>query len=128
MAFQILIVDDSDTMRQFILRVINLSGLDIGQCLEASNGSEALEVLRASWVDIVLTDVNMPVMNGEEFLACMAADEILRTIPVLVVSTDGTHHRVERMMSLGAKGYVTKPFTPEMLRMKMEQLLGAGHD
>jgi two-component system chemotaxis response regulator CheY len=128
MAFQLLIVDDSDTMREFIIRVINLSGLDIGRCLQASNGSEALDILRTSWVDVVLTDVNMPVMNGEEFLASVAADEMLRTIPVLVVSTDGTQHRVERMMSLGAKGYVTKPFTPEMLRVRIEQLLGVGHD
>jgi two-component system, chemotaxis family, chemotaxis protein CheY len=124
MAFQILIVDDSETMREFVVRVISLSGLDIGQCHHASNGQEALDVLRSNWVDIVLTDINMPVMNGEEFLARMAADELLRTIPVLVVSTDGTRHRVERMMSLGAKGYITKPFTPEMLRSAMERLLG----
>ncbi len=128
MAFQLLIVDDSETMREFIGRVISLSGFDIGQCHHASNGREALETLRSTWIDIVLTDVNMPVMNGEEFLVCMAADEVLRTIPVLVVSTDGTHHRVERMMSLGAKGYVTKPFTPEMLRNTIEKLLGVGHD
>jgi two-component system chemotaxis response regulator CheY len=128
MAFQLLIVDDSETMREFIVRVINLSGLDIGGCSHASNGREALEVLRSSWIDIVLTDVNMPVMNGEEFLACMAADELLRSIPVVVVSTDGTHHRVDRMMSLGAKGYITKPFTPEMLRNTIENLLGVAHD
>lgn len=128
MAFQILIVDDSETMREFIARVIALSGLEAGHCHQASNGQEALELLRSVWVDIVLTDVNMPVMNGEEFLARMAEDELLRTIPVLVVSTDGTHHRMARMMALGAKGYVTKPFTPEMLRQAMEKLLGVGND
>ena len=106
MAFEILIVDDSETMREFIIRVIHLSGFDVGQCLQSSNGQEALEVLRSNWVDIVLTDVNMPVMNGEELLECIAADEMLRTIPVLVVSTDATSHRVDRMVSLGAKGYV----------------------
>jgi two-component system chemotaxis response regulator CheY len=124
MAFEILIVDDSETMREFIIRVIHLSGFDVGQCLQSSNGQEALEVLRSNWVDIVLTDVNMPVMNGEELLECIAADEMLRTIPVLVVSTDATSHRVDRMVSLGAKGYVAKPFSPETLRHKMEQLLG----
>jgi two-component system, chemotaxis family, chemotaxis protein CheY len=128
MAFQILIVDDSETMREFIVRVIQLSGFHVGGCHHAGNGQEALEVLRSKWVDIILTDVNMPVMNGEEFLARMAADEQLHAIPVLVVSTDGTRHRVEQMMSLGAKGYITKPFTPEMLRAAMEQLLGAAHD
>lgn len=124
MAFQILIVDDSETMREFIIRVINLSGFDIGRCLQASDGREALEVLRSSWVDMVLTDVNMPIMNGEELLECIEADQMLRTIPVLVVSTDATSHRVDRMMALGAKGYVAKPFAPETLRHTMEQLLG----
>ncbi len=124
MAFQILIVDDSPSMREFIARVIALSGFDAGRCLQASNGQEALAVLRANWVDLVLTDVNMPVMNGEEFVSCMNADSLLCTVPVLVVSTDGTSHRVDRMLSLGAKGYVTKPFSPELLRSRMEELLG----
>lgn len=124
MAFQLLIVDDSAAMREFIARVIAVSGFDVGACLHASNGQEALDVLRSNWIDIVLTDVNMPVMNGEQFLASVEADALLRTIPILVVSTDGTRNRVDRMMSLGAKGYVTKPFSPEMLRSRMEELLG----
>jgi len=86
------------------------------------------ELLRGNWIDIVLTDINMPVMNGEEFVRCMEADEMLRSIPVLVVSTDGSEHRVQQMMSLGAKGYVKKPFSPELLRKNMEQLLGVSSD
>ena len=128
MAFCLMIVDDSAAMREFIVRVIELSGLDVGTCVQASNGQEAMDLLRAHWIDIVLTDVNMPVMNGEQFVSRMAADKMLRTIPVLVISTDGSEHRVRRMMSLGAKGYVKKPFSPEMLRKSMEELLGAGHD
>jgi two-component system chemotaxis response regulator CheY len=128
MAFQLLIVDDSAAMREFIVRVIGMSGLDVGTCMQASNGQEALNLLRKNWIDIVLTDVNMPVMNGEQFLSCMGEDEILRTIPVLVISTDGSEHRVDRMMSLGAKGYVKKPFSPELLRASMEELLGVSND
>jgi two-component system chemotaxis response regulator CheY len=128
MAFHLMIVDDSAAMRAFIVRVIWLSGLDVGMCMQASNGQEALDLLRANWIDIVLTDVNMPVMNGEEFVRCMEEDEMLRTIPVLVVSTDGSEHRVQRMMSLGAKGYVKKPFSPELLRKSMEQVLGVSND
>jgi two-component system chemotaxis response regulator CheY len=70
----------------------------------------------------------MPVMNGEEFVPRMEQDEMLRTIPVLVVSTDGSEHRVQRMMALGARGYVKKPFTPELLRANIEQLMGVTHD
>ena len=128
MAFHLMIVDDSPAMRAFIVRVIWLSGLEVGLCLQASNGREALELLRENWIDIVLTDINMPVMNGEEFVRCLEQDEMLRTIPVLVISTDGSEHRVRQMMSLGAKGYVKKPFSPELLRSSMEQLLGVSHD
>lgn len=128
MAFHLMIVDDSPAMRAFIVRVIWLSGLDVGLCLQASNGQEALDLLRENWIDIVLTDVNMPVMNGEEFVGRLEQDEVLRTIPVLVVSTDGSEHRVQRMMSLGAKGYVKKPFSPELLRQNMERLLGVSRD
>jgi two-component system chemotaxis response regulator CheY len=124
MAFDVLIVDDSPAMRAFIERVIDISGLDVGKRIEASNGQEALDLLRKNWIDIILTDVNMPVMNGEEFVARLGEDEVLRTIPVLVVSTDGSEHRVQRMMSLGASAYVKKPFSPEQLRKTMEQLLG----
>jgi len=128
MSFHLMIVDDSAAMRAFIVRVIELSGLDVAECMQASNGQEALDLLRSNWVDIVLTDVNMPVMNGEQFVINMEADEILRTIPILVVSTDGSENRVQRMMSLGAKGYMKKPFSPEMLRKSMEQLLGVSDD
>ncbi len=128
MALHLLVVDDSPVMREFILRVIRLSGLEVSSCFEAPNGSEAIEIMRDNRIDVVLTDMNMPVMDGEQLLVSMGQDELLRTIPVLVVSTDGSDHRVRRMMSLGAKGYVTKPFSPEVLRMNMEQLLGTAHD
>ena len=128
MAFQLMIVDDSAAMRAFIVRVIWLSGLEVGQCVQASNGREALELMRENWIDIVLTDINMPVMNGEELVRCMEQDEMLRNIPVLVISTDGSAHRVQQMMALGAKGFVKKPFSPELLRSNMEELLGVGHD
>jgi two-component system chemotaxis response regulator CheY len=128
MAFQLMIVDDSAAMREFIARVILLSGLDVGMCIQASNGQEALDLLHGNWIDIILTDINMPVMNGEQFVSCVKADEMLRSIPILVVSTDGSEHRVQRMMSLGAKGYVQKPFSPEVLRERMEQLLGVSNE
>ncbi len=121
-----MVVDDSPAIREFIVRVIELSGLDVGSCMQAANGQEALDLLRANWIDIVLTDINMPVMNGEKFVSSMHEDEMLRTVPVLVISADGSDRRIERMMSLGAKGYVKKPFSPETLRRSMEPLLGGG--
>lgn len=123
MAYRVLIVDDSAAMRSFIRRVMEISGFECDVCLEAANGKEALEVLRREWVDLVLTDINMPTMNGEEFVRQLEQDEALRSIPVLVVSTDGTSQRIQQMMTLGARGYLAKPFTPEGLREELERLL-----
>jgi two-component system chemotaxis response regulator CheY len=123
-AFNVLIIDDSPAMRKFIRRVLALSGVEIGECLDAGDGQEALNVLQANWVDIVLTDINMPNMNGEQFMEKMAGDPLLSSIPVLVVSTDRSDARMKRMLGLGAKDYLTKPFLPEQLGGVLGKLLG----
>jgi len=124
MAFSILVVDDSPAMQALIRRVLDLSGFDVAACWMAGNGEEALELLRQNWVDVILTDVNMPGMNGEEFLRRLRADEVLQSIPVVVVSTDATQTRLHRMLELGAASYVVKPFHPEVLRTELERVLG----
>jgi two-component system, chemotaxis family, chemotaxis protein CheY len=124
MAFNVLIVDDSPAMRAFVRRVLELSGIALGICLDAANGQEALELLRSHWVDVILSDINMPTMDGAQLIKILEADESLRAIPVIVVSTDSTEQRIQTMLSLGAKGYVTKPFLPETLREQIEKVLG----
>lgn len=124
MAFNVLIVDDSPVMRAFVKRVLTLSGFEVGTCVEASDGQEALNVLQQQWVDVILTDINMPNMDGEEFVRRLDEDDELRRIPVIVVSTDRTEIRVHQMLGLGARGYVSKPFMPETLRDELEQVLG----
>jgi two-component system, chemotaxis family, chemotaxis protein CheY len=84
MAYCVLIVDDSPAMRAFVRRVMDLSGFELSACLEAANGQEALAVLRGHWVDAILTDINMPQMDGEELLRRLSEDEVLRSIPVTV--------------------------------------------
>jgi two-component system chemotaxis response regulator CheY len=128
LAYRILIVDDSPAMRAFIRRVVDLSGFDASLCLEASNGQEALEILDKEWVDAILTDINMPVMDGESLLRNLAANPLLSSIPAIVISTDATEARIGRLLSLGARGYVTKPFAPEDLREELERTLGGGHE
>ena len=127
MDLNVMIVDDSPAMRVFIRRVLSLSGLAIGSLFEASNGEEALAQLNNNWVDVVLTDINMPAMDGEELLRRMSGHELFSSIPVLVISTDRTECRIRKMLSLGAKGYVTKPFTPEELRCQIENSLGVAN-
>jgi two-component system chemotaxis response regulator CheY len=124
MKLRILIVDDSPAMRTFIRRVLDASGLEVEQCLGASDGAEALQLLEQNRVDVVLTDINMPRMGGEELLERLAKHEMLRSIPVVVVSTDRTESRIQRTLELGAKGYVTKPFAPEILREELERTVG----
>ena len=110
MAINVLIVDDSPAMRKFVSRVLDLSGLSIGARFEAQDGNHALEVLRREWVDVVLTDINMPGMNGEQLVERLAQDQTWQSVPVIVVSTDGTDARIHRLRSLGAKGYIRNHF------------------
>ena len=124
MPLNVLIVDDSPAMRRFVERVLSLSGLPLAECRCANDGAQALALLREAPSDIVLTDINMPGMDGEEFVRQVSADPELNDIPVIVVSTDQTNQRKERMFGLGARGYVSKPFYPEVLRQEIERVLG----
>jgi two-component system, chemotaxis family, chemotaxis protein CheY len=87
-----------------------------------------LEVLKNEQVDAILSDINMPGMDGEELLRRLEADESLRRIPVIIISTDGTRARVDRMLEMGARGYVMKPFRPEVLKAELQRSLGAARE
>lgn len=122
-----LIVDDSPAMRAFIKRVLDMCGMELEPVFEAANGREALEILRSFPIDLALCDINMPEMSGEELLTVMAHEGLgLRTC-VVIVSSDATDTRVERMLHLGAKGYLKKPFPPEALRETLDRALGVSH-
>jgi two-component system, chemotaxis family, chemotaxis protein CheY len=128
MSFTVMIVDDSPAMRSFVLRILDMSGLEINGCIEAGDGQEALDLLREHRPDVILSDINMPRMDGQQFVRSLVSDADLRSIPVVVVSTDRTESRVQQMIELGAKGYVTKPFLPETLREELERVLETVHE
>ena len=127
MSFRILIVDDSPTMRSMIRRVVWLSGLEVETIFEAGDGIEALEVVSREWVDVILTDINMPRMNGEELIRRLAEAGITESVPVIVISTDATTLRRENVATLGAKGYIVKPFLPEALKDEIERVMGVAN-
>jgi two-component system chemotaxis response regulator CheY len=102
-----------------------MTGLPFEEFIEASNGIEALAAWRATRPDLILTDINMPGMNGEEFLVALRREAA--AVPVLVISTDSTRGRQERMRELGARGYLAKPFSPEALRDELERILEVEH-
>ncbi|MDP2862170.1 MAG: response regulator [Desulfobacterales bacterium] len=124
MAFNVLIVDDSSSMRAVIKRIIKVSGFNVGEYFEAGDGREALELLSNKWVDIVLSDINMPNMNGLELIAEMKKNELLSSIPVVMVTTEGSEKIVEESIRLGASKYIKKPFFPEDIKNMLRSLMG----
>lgn len=124
MAYNILIVDDSLTTRRVIAKTLELAGVPVGDLYQAANGREALEVLRDHWVDVVFSDLNMPEMGGLELIERMAADSTLSTVPVVVISTEGSSERVEELKRKGIRAYIRKPFHPEQVRDVVREVLG----
>ncbi len=124
MPINVLIVDDSATMRQMIQKTLDMSGLDIADVYEAANGIEAFAQLAQHDVGVILLDINMPVMNGLQFLSRLRDDERLRGIPVVIASTEGSEPRIRQLMASGARAYVRKPFHPEHLRDALLPILG----
>jgi len=121
----ILIVDDSATMRTMIRRVIDLTELPIGTLYEATNGLEALHILETCMVDAVFTDINMPVMSGYELLTEIARRESWNDILRIVISTDGSQLRQEEVRELNVSLYIRKPFRPEVVRNVLSRIASA---
>lgn len=123
MGYNVLIVDDSQTMRKVIRKTVSISGFDLGNCWEAGNGREALDILGSCWVDLILADLNMPVMNGLEMLRELKKTDLHRHIPVILVTTEGSEKRLEEAYALGIRGYIQKPFYPETIRDVLTQIM-----
>jgi len=124
-AINLLIVDDSATMRMMIRRVINLTDVAVGTIFEAANGREAIAVLEAQQVHAVFTDINMPVMSGYELLHLMSRTDKWRNILRIVISTDGSTLRKEEVRELNVNLYIQKPFRPEIVRNVLARLTNA---
>ncbi|MDH5589761.1 MAG: response regulator [Gemmatimonadota bacterium] len=127
MAFNVLVVDDSAVMRAMIVRTLQMTGVPLGEIHQAGNGQEALEVLKDQWVDLALVDINMPVMNGEELIERVRENPLIRDLSVIVVSTESSETRIERILNQGAE-FVHKPFTAESLRETILQVTGVSDD
>ena len=125
MSVNVLVVDDSGVMRSMIAKTIRLSGLQLGEIHQASNGQEGLDKMNQHWIDLVIADINMPVMNGEEMIDHIRENPEHENIPIVVISTEGSKTRVERLKKKGAR-FIHKPFTPEKIRDTVKDLLGDG--
>lgn len=119
----VLIVDDSSVMRKIIERSLRQAGLDLEKVIEADNGADALNLVSANAVDLIFSDVNMPEMDGLEFLRQVRGIEKAKSIPILMITTEGSEQKVVEAITLGAKGYIRKPFSAEQMRAQVTQLL-----
>jgi two-component system chemotaxis response regulator CheY len=124
MAYNVLIVDDSATMRALIRKILTISGFDIGGCFEGANGREALKVLEKNWVDIILSDLHMPEMDGVAFLKVLRTHNLWRSIPVVLITTESRQGVLNPILKQWVQGYIKKPFQPETIRNQLVTILG----
>jgi two-component system chemotaxis response regulator CheY len=119
-----LIVDDSSVMRKIVARSLRQAGIELTQLWEAGNGAEALGVLQENQVDLILCDINMPVMDGLEFIKQLSTIKNAKGVPVIMITTEGSESHVVQALSSGARGYLRKPFTAEQVREHVVPFLG----
>jgi len=120
---RILIVDDSSVMRKIVERALRQAGLDPMTVMEAGSGTEGLEVLRGNEVQLILSDINMPSMDGLEFLRQVRAQKLATGVPVVMITTESSEEHVKQAILLGAQGYIRKPFTAEQVKERVLPLL-----
>lgn len=128
MAFNILVADDSETMRAVVKKTVEMSGVPIGEFHEAANGKEALAILENNWIDVILSDINMPEMGGMELLRTVSASEDYKRIPLIFITTESSEARMEEAKSLGVAGYIKKPFVPETIKAILYEVLAKAYE
>lgn len=125
-----LIIDDSAVMRKVIERALHQAGLEVSEVLQAANGEEALQTLRSESghpnpLALILSDINMPVMDGLQFLEQRRKENLAQGVPVVMITTEGSEPFVLRAIAAGAQGYICKPFTAEQVKARVLPLLRA---
>ena len=120
-----LIVDDSSVMCKIVERALRQAGLDPLVVFEAGSGVDALELLKTQNVDLILSDINMPSMDGLEFLRQLRAQNLSPGVPVVMITTESSEEHVRQAILAGAQGYIRKPFTAEQVKERVLPLLNA---
>ncbi len=114
-SLNVLVVDDSSVARAMIIKTLRMAEIPLSEVREAANGQEALAAIEEHWIDLVLADINMPVMSGDEMIDRIRDNPGWSDLAVIVVSTDGSQPRIEKLVHQGIM-FLRKPFTPEILR------------
>lgn len=124
MAYSVLIVDDSRPMRSAIIRTLKRSGYARFEIFEAENGVEALKLLESAWIDLIMTDYNMPEMNGLEFIHAVKANPNTKEIPLVLISAEENESRSREFKKAGAAAHITKQITAPAIRKLLVSILG----
>ena len=119
----VLIVDDSAAIRKILQRVLRQTDLNLGEIAEAGDGTEAVEILKTRAFGLILSDINMPQMDGLQLLARIKEMEHLKNVPVIMITTEGGQGKVMEAVQLGATGYDRKPFTADQIKEKLVGVL-----
>jgi len=120
---RVLIVDDSSVMRKIVERSLRQAGLEPMVVLEAGNGVDGLEMLRKHEVQLILSDINMPSMDGLEFLRQIRAQDLAPGVPVVMITTESSEQHVKEAILCGARGYIRKPFTADQVKERVLPLV-----
>ena len=120
---KILVVDDSAMMRKVVLRILKMADVEFEAALEAANGMEALTLLRDNEVELIMCDINMPIMSGLELLEQIKEEKLAVGVPIVMVTTENSEPQVRQAILAGARGYIRKPFTVEHIRNNVKPLL-----
>jgi two-component system chemotaxis response regulator CheY len=123
MALNILVVDASTAIRKILIRVLRQTALAIGEIFEARDGLEALEIVRNHPLNLVLSEINMPNLDGLGLLAELKGNDQWRALPVVMITTEGGEEKVGRAIRLGSAAYIRKPFTAEQIQEKIGAIL-----
>ncbi|MDY6863820.1 MAG: response regulator [Thermodesulfobacteriota bacterium] len=123
-SIKILIIDDMQTMRKIIKNILKQIGFN--DFVEAENGAQALKVLEGkTTIDLIISDWNMPELNGLELLKKVKADDALKSIPFLMVTAEGLKENVLEAIKAGVNNYIVKPFTPAALQEKIDAIFAS---
>jgi two-component system chemotaxis response regulator CheY len=118
-----LIVDDSSVMRKIVERSLRQAGLESLVIFEAGSGIEALQILKSKEVDLILSDINMPSMDGLEFVRQLHSQNLALEVPVVMITTESSEEHVKQAIQAGANGYIRKPFTADQVKQRVLPLL-----
>lgn len=121
---RVLIVDDSSVMRKIVERALRQAELELEAVFEAGNGNEGLDLLTSKQVELILSDINMPSMDGLEFLRQLRTRKLAAGVPVVMITTESSEEHVKQAIQAGARGYIRKPFTAEQVKERVLPLVG----